>query len=67
MHHGPGACDTERNRRKSCVVLRLADVAESMVEGMLPEGVTPTINRNFVIANIAAPSGLRCTDNEETA
>ena len=38
-----------------------------MVEGMLPEGVTPTINRNFVIANIAAPSGLRCTDNEETA
>ncbi|MBD3764328.1 MAG: 50S ribosomal protein L25/general stress protein Ctc [Rhodobacterales bacterium] len=25
----------------------------------LPEGVVPTIERNFVIANIAAPSGLR--------
>ena len=34
---------------------------------VLPEGVTPTIERNFVIANISAPSGLRSTDNEETA
>ena len=34
---------------------------------VLPEGVTPTIDRNFVIANISAPSGLRSTDNEETA
>lgn len=25
----------------------------------LPQGATPTIKRNFVIANIAAPSGLR--------
>jgi large subunit ribosomal protein L25 len=25
---------------------------------VLPEGVTPTIHRNFVIANIGAPSGL---------
>jgi large subunit ribosomal protein L25 len=32
---------------------------------VLPEGVTPTIERNFVIANISAPSGLRSTDNEE--
>lgn len=32
---------------------------------VLPEGVKATINRNFVIANIAAPSGLRSTDNEE--
>ncbi|MDT8856956.1 50S ribosomal protein L25/general stress protein Ctc [Paracoccaceae bacterium Fryx2] len=32
---------------------------------VLPEGVVPTIERNFVIANIAAPSGLRSTDNEE--
>jgi large subunit ribosomal protein L25 len=34
---------------------------------VLPEGVTPTIDRNFVIANISAPSGLRSSDNEETA
>ena len=31
----------------------------------LPEGARPTINRNFVIANIAAPSGLRSADNED--
>ena len=30
----------------------------------LPEGAKPTIARNFVIANIAAPSGLRSADNE---
>jgi large subunit ribosomal protein L25 len=30
----------------------------------LPEGAKPTIERNFVIANISAPSGLRSTDNE---
>jgi large subunit ribosomal protein L25 len=30
----------------------------------LPEGVTPTIERNFVIANISAPSGLRSAENE---
>ncbi|MBZ4690876.1 MAG: 50S ribosomal protein L25/general stress protein Ctc [Cereibacter changlensis] len=34
---------------------------------VLPEGVVPTIDRNFVIANISAPSGLRSADNEETA
>ncbi|TGD44404.1 50S ribosomal protein L25/general stress protein Ctc [Pseudotabrizicola sediminis] len=33
----------------------------------LPEGVTATIKRNFVIANIAAPSGLRSEDNAEDA
>ncbi|PKP71458.1 MAG: 50S ribosomal protein L25 [Alphaproteobacteria bacterium HGW-Alphaproteobacteria-4] len=33
----------------------------------LPEGAKPTITRNFVVANIGAPSGLRSTDNEETA
>ena len=32
---------------------------------VLPEGVKPTIDRNFVIANISAPSGLRSTDNED--
>jgi len=31
---------------------------------VLPEGVKPTIDRNFVIANISAPSGLRSSDNE---
>jgi large subunit ribosomal protein L25 len=31
----------------------------------LPEGAKPTIERNFVIANLSAPSGLRSSDNEE--
>ena len=31
----------------------------------LPKGTKPTIARNFVIANIAAPSGLVSADNEE--
>ena len=31
----------------------------------LPEGAKPTIDRNFVIANISAPSGLRSSDSEE--
>jgi large subunit ribosomal protein L25 len=31
----------------------------------LPKGVKPTIARNFVIANVAAPSGLRSSDGEE--
>ncbi|MFN3721441.1 MAG: 50S ribosomal protein L25/general stress protein Ctc [Paracoccaceae bacterium] len=34
---------------------------------VLPEGVKPSIKRNFVIANIAAPSGLRSEDNAEDA
>jgi large subunit ribosomal protein L25 len=29
----------------------------------LPAGATPTVERNFVIANISAPSGLRAADN----
>ena len=32
----------------------------------LPEGVTPTIERNFVIANISAPSGLRSEEAAQT-
>ncbi|WP_068297087.1 50S ribosomal protein L25/general stress protein Ctc [Pararhodobacter sp. CCB-MM2] len=32
---------------------------------VLPEGAKATIQRNFVIANIAAPSGLRSSENEE--
>lgn len=39
-------------------VIHINDVA-------LPEGARPTIERNFVIANIAAPSGLRSDDAEE--
>ena len=31
----------------------------------LPEGTRPTIERDFVIANISAPSGLRAADDEE--
>ena len=34
---------------------------------VLPKGAKPTINRNFVIANIAAPSGLVSADNEEAS
>lgn len=33
----------------------------------LPEGARPTIDRDFVIANISAPSGLRSADNEDDA
>ncbi len=31
----------------------------------LPKGATPSIKRNFVIANVAAPSGLRSSEAEE--
>ncbi len=31
----------------------------------LPAGSKPTIDRDFVIANISAPSGLRSSDNED--
>ena len=41
-------------------VIHIGDIA-------LPSGATPTIHRNFVIANIAAPSGLRSADAEEDA
>ena len=30
----------------------------------LPEGAKPVIHRNFVVANISAPSGLRSAENE---
>ncbi|MFS4582186.1 50S ribosomal protein L25/general stress protein Ctc [Phaeobacter sp. C3_T13_0] len=33
----------------------------------LPEGAKPTIDRDFVVANISAPSGLKSADNEESA
>ncbi|MCC6305075.1 MAG: 50S ribosomal protein L25/general stress protein Ctc [Rhodobacteraceae bacterium] len=38
-------------------VIHIGDVA-------LPEGARPTIARNFVIANIATPSGLRSAEDE---
>lgn len=31
----------------------------------LPEGSKPTIDRDFVIANLSAPSGLRASDDED--
>jgi len=31
----------------------------------LPEGAKPTIARNFVIANVAAPAGLVAVEEEE--
>ncbi len=31
----------------------------------LPEGARPTVDRDFVIANISAPSSLRSSDNED--
>jgi large subunit ribosomal protein L25 len=33
----------------------------------LPEGAVPTIDRDFVIANISAPSGLRASEDAEEA
>ena len=33
----------------------------------LPAGTKPTINRNFVVANLAAPSGLKSSDNADEA
>ncbi|MBP1807339.1 50S ribosomal protein L25/general stress protein Ctc [Rubellimicrobium aerolatum] len=33
----------------------------------LPAGARPVIDRNFVVANISAPSGLRSSDNEDDA
>ncbi len=39
-------------------VIHISDVT-------LPKGVTPTITRDFVIANIASPSGLRSAEEEE--
>ena len=31
----------------------------------LPEGAKPSIDRDFVIANVSAPSGLRSSENED--
>ena len=45
--------------------LKIGDTATiSMIE--LPEGTKPTIDRDFVIANLVAPSGLAAADDEES-
>ena len=31
----------------------------------LPDGAKPTVDRDFVIANISAPSSLRSADDED--
>jgi large subunit ribosomal protein L25 len=33
----------------------------------MPPGCTPTVHRNFVVANLAAPSGLVSAENDEAA
>ncbi|MCM2561489.1 50S ribosomal protein L25/general stress protein Ctc [Lutimaribacter sp. EGI FJ00015] len=44
--------------------MEIGDTATiSMVD--LPQGAKPTIDRDFVIANISAPSGLRAAEDEE--
>ncbi|GHG92106.1 50S ribosomal protein L25/general stress protein Ctc [Pseudodonghicola xiamenensis] len=53
------------------IVVDLAgkDVHDSItISGVdLPAGAKPTIDRDFVIATISAPSGLRSAENEEEA
>ena len=44
--------------RKMGDVIHISDVT-------LPEGVTPTVERDFVIANISAPRGLLADDADE--
>ncbi|WP_209427266.1 50S ribosomal protein L25/general stress protein Ctc [Pararhodobacter sp. SW119] len=39
-------------------VIHISDIA-------LPEGAKPTVTRNFVIANLAAPKGLQAGDEDE--
>jgi large subunit ribosomal protein L25 len=41
-------------------VIHIEDIA-------LPKGVRPTVSRNFAVANIAAPSGLAASADEEEA
>ncbi len=41
----------------------IGDVAH-ISEVKLPDGVKPTIDRDFVIANISAPSGLRASEED---
>ncbi|WIY25985.1 50S ribosomal protein L25/general stress protein Ctc [Parasedimentitalea psychrophila] len=54
---------------KLVVDLTGMDVGETITISSitLPAGVRATIDREFVIANISAPSGLRSADNEDEA
>jgi large subunit ribosomal protein L25 len=56
----PGSITVDLEGKNIGDVIHINDV-------VLPEGAKPTIGRNFVIANVAAPSGLRSTDNDEEA
>ncbi|WP_114966889.1 50S ribosomal protein L25/general stress protein Ctc [Alkalilacustris brevis] len=44
--------------------LEIGDTATISMVG-LPAGAKPTIDRDFVIANVSAPSGLRAAEDEE--
>ncbi len=44
--------------------LQIGDVV-TISNVTLPEGARPTIDRDFVIANISAPAGLAASDDEE--
>jgi large subunit ribosomal protein L25 len=56
----PESIVVDLNGRDVGDVIHISDVA-------LPEGVTPVIERNFVIANISAPSALRGGGDDTTA
>jgi large subunit ribosomal protein L25 len=43
--------------------LKIGDIVH-INDVTLPEGTKPTIDRNFVIANISAPSGLAASDSD---
>ena len=51
---------------KVTVELRGLNIGDTVTisDVTLPEGTKPTIDRDFVIANISAPSGLRSADND---
>jgi len=44
-----------------------ADIGDPLTISMIemPEGAKPTIDRDFVIGNISAPSSLRSADDED--
>ncbi|KAA9008333.1 50S ribosomal protein L25/general stress protein Ctc [Histidinibacterium aquaticum] len=52
---------------KVVVDLKGMDIGDTATISMvdLPQGSKPTIDRDFVIANISAPSGLRAEDSEQ--
>ena len=54
----PDHITVDLDGRKMGDVIHISDVT-------LPEGVTPTVERDFVIANISAPRGLLADDADE--